>query len=107
MYLAKNKLDCIEMLISNSIKDGLINHDKFLEVLKEKKEYDSSCNITVVFITAEAYKNAGVHIIKDNKTNYYFWVKIVDAQKGLGLKCMRSLIRREICGIYETDNLTK
>ena len=40
LYLAKNKLDCIEMLISNSIKDGIINHDEFLEILKEKKTYD-------------------------------------------------------------------
>ena len=37
MYLAKNKLDCIEMLISNSIRDGIISHDEFLEILKEKK----------------------------------------------------------------------
>ena len=37
LYLAKTKLDCIEMLISNSIKDGMISHDKFLEILKEKK----------------------------------------------------------------------
>ena len=36
MYLAKNKLDCIEMLISNSIRDGIISHDEFLEILKEK-----------------------------------------------------------------------
>ena len=28
------------MLISNSIKDGIINHDEFLEILKEKKVYD-------------------------------------------------------------------
>ena len=28
-------------------------------------------------------------------------------QNGLGLKCMHGLIRREICGIYETNNLTK
>ena len=28
------------MLISNSIKDGIISHDEFLEILKEKKEYD-------------------------------------------------------------------
>ena len=40
LYLAKNKLDCIEMLISNSIKDGIISQDEFLEMLKEKKEYD-------------------------------------------------------------------
>ena len=32
------------MLISNSINDGIINHDEFLEILKEKKEYDSLRN---------------------------------------------------------------
>ena len=37
LYLAKNNLDCIEMLISNSIKDGIISHDKVLEILKEKR----------------------------------------------------------------------
>ena len=40
LYLCKNKLDCIEMLISNYIKDGIINYNEFLEILKEKKEYD-------------------------------------------------------------------
>ena len=35
--LAKNKLDCIEMLISNSIKDGIISHDEFLEISFLKK----------------------------------------------------------------------
>ena len=44
LYLAKNILDCIEMLISNSIKDGIINHDEFLEILKERKEYNSLKN---------------------------------------------------------------
>ena len=44
LYSAKNKLDCIEMLISNSIKDGIISHNEFLEILKEKKEYDSLKN---------------------------------------------------------------
>ena len=29
LYSAKNKLDCIEMLISNSINDGIITHDEF------------------------------------------------------------------------------
>ena len=44
LYLAKNKLDCIEMLISNSIKNGIISHDDFLEILKEKKEYNGLKN---------------------------------------------------------------
>ena len=32
------------MLISNSIKDGIISHDEFLEILKEKMNYDSLKN---------------------------------------------------------------
>ena len=32
------------MLISNSIKDGIISHDEFLEVLKEKIEYNGLKN---------------------------------------------------------------
>ena len=44
LYLAKNKQDCIELLISNSIKDGIIDHDEFLEILKVKKQYDSLKN---------------------------------------------------------------
>ena len=44
LYLAKNKLDCIEMVISNSIKDGIISHDEFLKILKEKKEYNGLKN---------------------------------------------------------------
>ena len=37
MYLAKHKLDYVEMLISNSINDGTISHDELLEILKEKR----------------------------------------------------------------------
>ena len=60
----------------------------------------------MVVVTVQAYQNAQVYtIIVENK--YYFGVKTVDVQNGLGLICMRGLIRREICGIYETDNLTK
>ena len=44
LYLAKNKLDCIEMLISNSIRDGITSHDEFLEILKEKEEYNGLKN---------------------------------------------------------------
>ena len=40
MYLAKNKLDCVEMLISSSIKDGIIDYNEFLAIMKEKKDYE-------------------------------------------------------------------
>ena len=36
LYLAKNKSDYVEMLISNSIKDGSFDHNEFLEIIKEK-----------------------------------------------------------------------
>ena len=42
LYLAKKKTRSV--LISNSIKDGIIYHDAFLEILKEKKQYDSLKN---------------------------------------------------------------
>ena len=32
------------MLISNSIRDGIISHDKFLKNLKEKKEHNGLKN---------------------------------------------------------------
>ena len=60
----------------------------------------------MVVTTVEAYQNARVHTITVKNKNI-FWVKIVDVQNGLGLKCMRGLTRREICGIYEAENLTK
>ena len=59
----------------------------------------------MVFITAEAYKNAAVGVIKDN--NNYFWVKMKDVQDGLGMKNIFDSLRREIQGIFETKKLTK
>ena len=37
LYLAENKLDCVEMLVM----DGIIDHNEFLAIMKEKKDYDS------------------------------------------------------------------
>ena len=37
LYLAKNKLDCIEMLISKSVEDGIIDHNEFTEIINEEK----------------------------------------------------------------------
>ena len=44
LYLAKNKLDCVEMLVSKSVQDGIIDHNEFLAIMKEKKDYDSQKN---------------------------------------------------------------
>ena len=44
LYLAKNKLDCIEMLVSKSVMDGIIYHSEFSAIIKEKKQYDNEKN---------------------------------------------------------------
>ena len=44
MYLAKNNLECIEMLISKSVEDGIIDHNKFTAIINEKRGYDSQKN---------------------------------------------------------------
>ena len=44
LYLAKNKLDYVEMLVSKSVQDGIIDHNEFLAKMKEKKDYDSQKN---------------------------------------------------------------
>ena len=44
LYLAENKLDCVEILISKSIEDGIIEHNKFLAIIKEKKRLDCQKN---------------------------------------------------------------
>ena len=38
------KLDCVEMLVSESVMDGIINHNELLAIMKEKKDYDSQIN---------------------------------------------------------------
>ena len=40
LYLAKNKLDFVEMLISKSVEDGIIDHEEFLKIIKEEKDYN-------------------------------------------------------------------
>ena len=59
----------------------------------------------MVVITAEAYKNAQVHTITV-KNKKLFWVKMI-AQFGLNIKNILDLVRRELCGIFETKDLTE
>ena len=44
LYLGKNKLDCIEILVSKSVEDGIIDHIEFTAILNEKKDYGSQKN---------------------------------------------------------------
>ena len=41
LYLGKNKLDCIEILISQAITNRIIDDDEFKAIINEKKDYDS------------------------------------------------------------------
>ena len=60
----------------------------------------------MVVITVEVYKNAKVHAIavKNKKS---FWVKMIDVQKGLCIKNIYDLARKEVCGVFETKNFTE
>ena len=58
-----------------------------------------------VVITVETYKNAKVHTITV-KNKILFWVKMMGVQKGLGIKNIHDLARKEVCGIFETKNFT-
>ena len=60
----------------------------------------------MVVITVKAYKNAKVNTITV-KNKKLFWVKMIDVQDGLGLKNMSDLVKREMCGIFETKDLTE
>ena len=42
--IAKNKLDCVEMLISKSVEDGIIDLSEFTAIMKKKKDYDCQKN---------------------------------------------------------------
>ena len=44
LYLARNKLDSVKMLISKSVEDGIIDHNEFLAIIKEKKDCDCQKN---------------------------------------------------------------
>ena len=59
----------------------------------------------MVFITADSYTNLQLHNIAVNKD--YFWVKMKDVQNKLGIKNIAQHVRNELCGKFETNNLTK
>ena len=49
----------------------------------------------MVVITVPAYAEARVHTIKVGNTEL-FWVKMIDVQKGLGLRNISHLVRKQI-----------
>ena len=57
-------------------------------------------------ISAERYKNAGVHVLIIRKTGE-IRVSMKNVHNGLGVKNISDLILKGIYGIYETKNLTK
>ena len=55
----------------------------------------------MVVITVQAYAKARVHPTKVGNVEL-FWVKMIDVQKGLGLKNISHLVRKQIQSMYET-----
>ena len=57
-------------------------------------------------ISAEGYKNAGIHCLKIRKTDEP-WVGMKDVGVGLGVKSISDLVLKEICGISGKKELIK
>ena len=57
-------------------------------------------------ISAEKYKNVGVHILLIKNTGK-IWTIMKNVQDGCGVRNIIDLILKEIYGIYETKNLIK
>ena len=60
----------------------------------------------MVVITVQNYTDAKVHTITVGNREL-FWVKMIDVQKGLGIKNISDLVRKGIQGIYGTKDFTK
>ena len=60
----------------------------------------------MVVITIENFTNAKVHTIKVGNREL-FWVKMIDVQNRLGMKNISDLVRKEVHGIFKTNNPTK
>ena len=72
---------------------------------KIKKFYFIFCAYKMYLISAEGYKNAGVHFLRVIKTGE-IWVSMKNVHKGLGVKNISDLVLNEIRGVYKTKNLT-
>ena len=57
-------------------------------------------------ISAEGYKNAGVHFLKVKKTGE-IWPSMKDSGRGLGIKNISYLVLKEIYGICGEKKFNK
>ena len=64
------------------------------------------CIYKMHLISAEGYKNTGVHYLKLRKTDE-LWVSMKNVGDGLGVKNISDLVLKEIYGIYEKKRINK
>ena len=60
----------------------------------------------MVVITIENCTNAKIHTMEVGNREL-FWIRMIDIQNGLGLKNMSDIVRKEIHGIFNTNNPKK
>ena len=95
VMLAKSKLNSIETLMPQALIDLETSYEEFKRIKKISvkmhkliKKMFSCLYCKVVVITVEKYANTGVHTITV-ESKKLFCVKMIDVQKGLGLKNIR------------------
>ena len=105
IMFAKSKLNTIETLMSQVLIDLDISHEEFKTIVNENEKYDQmkesirNKNKKKVLVKmhklTQKYANARVHAITVENQKL-FWVKMIDGQKGLSLKNMPDLVKKEI-----------
>ena len=81
--------------------------EKIVEMHRFKNMYIFLlCVCKMVVFTVQNYTDAEVHAITVGNREL-FWVKMIDVQKGLRIRNISELVRKEIQGIYETKDFTK
>ena len=71
-----------------------------------KKLFFFLCIYKMYLISAEGYKNPGVHCLRIKKTGE-LWVNMKNVRDALGVTNISDLVLKEIKGIYEKKELTK
>ena len=81
--MGKDKLDCIEMLISQTISDLNISHEEFKAIIDEKKDYDNQKEYVKDKILSETLQV---------QNNIIFWLNNMKSVKTLKAKVIKIVL---------------
>ena len=100
----------IRNIKSNDRKDELSENNSYNRKNNKNTQiflkHNFLCIYKMVNISVKNYQNARVYIII-TPNRELFWVKMIDVQRGLGIKNKSYTVKKEIHGIFENKNPTE